>query len=81
MTTGRERDEAGQFVARRDPEDVLETMTPGEPHTASELSGAVGWPRRSVFDALDRLNDTGRVKKKKVTARTVLWIRPPEDSA
>ena len=81
MTTDRERDETGQFVARRDSEEVIESMTPGEPHTASELADVVGWPRRSVFDALDSLHEAGRVNKRKVSARTVLWTRPPEGSA
>ena len=81
MTIDRDRDDNGQFVARRDPENVFESMTPGEPHTASELAETVGWPRRSVFDALDHLHDADRVRKKKVTSRTVLWIRPSEGSA
>jgi predicted transcriptional regulator len=80
MPPDRERNEAGEFVTRRDPEDIFEVMTPGEPHTASELADLIGWPRRSVFDALNGLADANRVTKKKVTARTVIWIRSSEES-
>lgn len=80
MPTDRERNETGQFVAQRDPGDVVESMAPGEPHTASELAETLGWPRRSVFDALADLHERGAVNKKQVNARTVIWTRPGPES-
>ena len=79
MPADRERNETGQFVVQRDSEDVLESMAPGEPHTASELAEVLGWPRRSVFDRLATLHEDDRIDKKQVNARTVIWTRPEQD--
>jgi DNA-binding IclR family transcriptional regulator len=79
MPADRERNETGQFVVQRDSEDLLESMAPGEPHTASELAEVLDWPRRSVFDRLATLHEDDRVDKKQVNARTVIWTRPEQD--
>jgi hypothetical protein len=79
MPADRERNETGQFVVQRDSEDLLESMAPGEPHTASELAEVLGWPRRSVFDRLATLHEDDRIDKKQVNARTVIWTRPEQD--
>ena len=81
MSDERVRNDAGQFVAQRDPETLAESMTPGEPYTTTELAEAVGWPRRSAYDALATLHDAERVNKKQVNARTIIWTRPAEGPA
>ncbi|WP_433630984.1 hypothetical protein [Halomicrococcus sp. NG-SE-24] len=70
----RERDEGGEFVQERKPEDVLEVMEPLEPYMTSEIADALDWPRRSAFNVLDGLADEGKIRKKKPEARRVIWI-------
>ncbi|RBI60518.1 hypothetical protein DMJ13_18695 [halophilic archaeon] len=71
----RERNEGGEFVQERKPEDVLEVIEPLEPYMTSEVADALDWPRRSAFNVLDDLADEGKIRKKKPEARRVIWIR------
>ena len=80
MSADRERNESGQYVTRRDPDDVFESMNAGEPYTTTEISELVGWPRRSAYAALASLHESGTINKKQANSRLVMWIRPLEDS-
>jgi DNA-binding MarR family transcriptional regulator len=80
MKRERPRNESGQYVATRSPEDVLEAMDPHEPYTTGELAGGLGWPRRTVYELLTGLEEQGRVRKKKPEPRRAIWIRT-EDTA
>ena len=79
MNENRARNEAGQFVATRSADDILDTMTPLEPYSARELAETLGWPRRTVHKLLSELHDEGRVRRKKTGHRTVIWIRPERE--
>jgi len=84
MSEDRTRNNAGQFVATRSPDDLIEVMEPLEPYSAGELAENIDWPYRTVHKILADLEEAGRVRKKKTGHRTVIWIRPQptsEDSA
>ncbi|SHL61164.1 hypothetical protein SAMN05444342_4250 [Haladaptatus paucihalophilus DX253] len=72
----RERNEGGEYVQERKPEDALAAMDPGEPYMTSEVANALDWPRRSTYTVLDHLAEDGKIRKKKPEARRVIWIRP-----
>lgn len=78
MAEDRTRNEAGQFVTTRSPEDVFAAMNPLEPYTTGELAEMLNWPRRTVYQALSELADAGRLRKKKPEPRRVIWIRPED---
>ena len=76
MSEDRARNNAGQFVATRSPDELLDAMEPLEPYSASELAEEIEWPYRTVHKILADLEAAGRVRKKKTGHRTVIWIRP-----
>lgn len=78
MDHDRPRNDAGQYVATRRPEDVFNAMEPLEPYTTGELAESLGWPRRSVYKALTELAEDGTIRKKKPEPRRAIWIRPEE---
>jgi DNA-binding MarR family transcriptional regulator len=70
----RKRDSAGRYTSTRDPADVLNVMDPLEPYTTGELADALGWPNRTVYEALDDLAEDGEIRKKKTDPRRVIWM-------
>jgi hypothetical protein len=74
------RNNAGQFVKTRSPDDVYDAMNPAEPYTTGELTDVLGWPQRSVYQALDDLANAGEIRKKKTGPRQAIWIRPEEQT-
>lgn len=80
MGENRPRDDSGQYVATRSPDEVLDAMDVLEPYTTGELAGELGWPRRTVYELLSTLEEREDVRKKKPEPRRAIWIRP-EDSA
>lgn len=74
MADERERDGDGRYTVERDAEELLDAMTPQEPHTTGELADALGWPRRTVYNHLSALEKDGRLRKKKPEARRAIWI-------
>lgn len=62
------------------PEDVLavfdERDDPSEPLTAPEIADTLNASRRTVFDRLEELRDSGDVASKKVGARGRVWWVP-----
>ena len=80
MSDDRDRDEGGKFVNSRDPSDVFEAMDPLEPYTSGELADVMGWPRRTVYEALQTLSEDGLIRKKKPEPRRAIWIKTDETS-
>ena len=78
MSDGRDRDEGGKFTKSRDPSDVFEAMDPLEPYTSGELADVMGWPRRTVYEALQTLSEDGLIRKKKPEPRRAIWIKSDE---
>ena len=80
MTTERGRDTKGQFVPTHDATiaDVFRAMDPLEPYTTRELADTLGMPRRSAYEYLEELADTGQIRKKKPEPRRAIWIRPED---
>lgn len=76
MGDDRHRNESGQYVATRSPDDVLEAMEPLEPYTTGELADKLDWPRRTVYELLTTLEEQEDVRKKKPEPRRAIWIRP-----
>ena len=44
--------------------------------TATEVAGQVSIARRSVYDRLKKLEDSGELRSKKVGGRTTVWWYP-----
>ena len=80
MGENRPRNDSGQYITTRLPDDVLAAMEPLEPYTTGELADNLGWPRRTVYELLTTLEERGDVRKKKPEPRRAIWIRP-EDTA
>jgi DNA-binding Lrp family transcriptional regulator len=53
----------------------------GEPLTTSEVTERLDVSRRSVYDRLERLVDSGHLRTKKVDSRGRVWWRPDEARA
>jgi PAS domain S-box-containing protein len=58
---------------------VFETVEPGTPLTTSEVTDALDVGRRSTYDRLERLVDSGRLETKEVGARGRVWWVPVAD--
>jgi predicted ArsR family transcriptional regulator len=76
MTNDRERTEQGQYAEQVTAEDALELFTDHEPRTASEVAEQLGVVRRTAYNKLATLEEQGKLKKKKVGGRAVVWWRP-----
>ena len=67
------------------PEDILavfdERDDPSEPLTAPEIAGALNASRRTVFDRLEELRESGAVTSKKIGARGRVWWIPTDPNA
>ena len=77
MTPGEQRNERGQFVSEHGiaADKVFEAMAQLEPYTTAELADSLNAPRRTVYKYLEELHDEGRIRKKKLNQRRVIWIR------
>ena len=53
----------------------------GEPRTTSEVAERLDLGRRSTYDRLDRLVDSGHLRTKKVGASARVWWRVPDPTA
>ena len=62
-------------------ESLRETLalfdSPGRPLTTNEVAERLDLGRRSTYNRLDRLVDSGRLETKKVGASARVWWRPP----
>ncbi|ELY85004.1 helix-turn-helix domain-containing protein [Natrinema altunense] len=80
MDEDRERNARGQFTAEHDvtAEAIYETMEPLEPYTSREIADKLDVPRRTAYEFLTDLADSGRIRKKKTEPRRAIWIRPAD---
>jgi predicted ArsR family transcriptional regulator len=69
----RERSDDGTYAETVTPEDVLALFTDAEPRTATEVSDELGIVRRTALNKLNELAEEGRIHKKKVGSRAVVW--------
>jgi predicted ArsR family transcriptional regulator len=69
----RERSDDGTYAETVTPEDVLALFTDAEPRTATEVSDELGIVRRTALNKLNGLAEEGRIHKKKVGSRAVVW--------
>lgn len=71
----RERNDQGQFTGTVTDEKVLvavRTVAP-EPATATEVGEELGVTRKAAWEHLTTLHEEGRVERKKVGGRSVVW--------
>lgn len=73
----RERDESGQYVEEVTPEQIVEVFRAAEVPvlTAREVAEQVDCSRSAAYNKLESLVEEGRLRKKKVGARAVVYIR------
>jgi len=73
----RERDESGQYVEEVTPEQIVELFAHAEVPvlTASEVAEEVDCSRSAAYNKLEMLVEDGRLRKKTVGARAVVYIR------
>jgi response regulator of citrate/malate metabolism len=74
---GRERDEDGQYIEQITVESVLSVFESAEIPvlTATEVAEAVNCSRPSAYNKLEQLKKQGKLHKKKVGGRAVVYIR------
>jgi DNA-binding MarR family transcriptional regulator len=70
-----DRDDAGQFASRVSDQDVLRALSahPEPVATASDLADPLGVSAETVRRHLSSLSEAGRVERKAVGARAVVW--------
>lgn len=71
----RDRNDKGQFTGSVTDEQVLDavrTVAP-EPATATEVGEELGVTRKAAWEHLTALHEDGRVERKKVGGRSVVW--------
>jgi len=73
----RERDDSGQYTEQVSPERVLNAFDEVDLPvlTASEVAEEIGSSRSAAYNKLETLVDRGKLHKKKVGARAVVYIR------
>lgn len=73
----RERDESGQYVEQVTPEDILSVFETAEVPvlTANEVAEKLGCSRPAAYNKLETLVEQEDLRKKKVGARAVVYIR------
>lgn len=71
--SGREHDKHGHFKAEYADEEFLEAVAANEPAATSEVADEVGIARQSADYRLRKLEDSGRVSKKKV-GNALVWM-------
>ena len=80
MDEDRERNSHGRFTAGHNvtAEDIYEAMEPLEPYTSREIADKLDIPRRTAYEFLNDLADSGQIRKKKPEPRRAIWIRHEE---
>lgn len=72
------RDDAGQYTAKYAEADILAAVREHAPAATREVADAVGFARQNADYRLRRLEDEGKVRRKKV-GPTLVWL-PGEES-
>jgi len=75
---GDDRGGQGRFTAEHSDEDVLKAVRAHEPAGTSEVADELGIARQSADYRLRRLEEDGRVKKKKIAA-SLVWFSAEEN--
>lgn len=60
----------------KNPEEVLDEMSPGEPYTTRELSKSVGWPPKVTQRVLDAVVEDANLYRKNPNPWVTIWIKP-----
>ena len=79
----RERNEQGKFVGTITDAaviDAVRAIAPA-PATASEVADKLGCTRKAAWEHLTALHDDGRIERKKVGGRAVVWWLTDEERA
>lgn len=67
------RDDSGQYTAKYAEADILAAVREHAPAATSEVAAAVGFARQNADYRLRRLEDEGKVRRKKV-GPTLVWL-------
>lgn len=78
MSDTPEPDEKTSEWSRLDDSEILEAMEPGTPAGTGEIADALDAPRRTITRRLNQLADEGRISRKKLNQRTIIWTKPEE---
>lgn len=75
----RERNDSGRYTEQVTPESVLAVFDDSEVPvlTASEVADTLDIARQTAYNKLEALVESGEIRKKKVGARAVVYIRMP----
>lgn len=71
----RERDEQGQYVGTITDDAVLDAVreVAPAPATANDIADALDCTRKAAWEHLTALHDEGRIERRKVGGRAVVW--------
>lgn len=67
------RDDTGRFAAKYDEQDILDAVRENEPAATSEVADTVGFARQNADYRLRRLEEEGKVRRKKV-GPALVWM-------
>lgn len=72
-----QRNDNGQYTGKPEKQRVLDVMQPGEAYTTGEIKDHLDTnaTRRTVYNWLQDLADTGHVHRRKANERLILWWR------
>lgn len=70
-----DRDKRGRFEEKVRLEDVLD-MFNGEPVSATEIADRFDISNRAALNKLEELQEEGKIERKNVGSRAVVWWRP-----
>ena len=72
------RDERGRYASDHTDADVLDAVREHDPAGTSEVAAELGVARQSADQRLRKLEDAGRVHRKKIGAVAVWWLDEEE---
>lgn len=75
----RNRDDQGQYIEKMKGETVLEALDEADDPvmTVTEIAGKLGVSGETARRRLNELHEQGKVQRKEVGARAVVWWRKP----
>ncbi|WP_256684915.1 winged helix-turn-helix domain-containing protein [Halococcus qingdaonensis] len=73
-----ERDERGRYAPDHTDADILEAVREHDPAGTSEVADQLGIARQSADQRLRKLEEAGRVHRKKIGAVAVWWLDDEE---
>lgn len=72
----RSRNELGRFEQKVDIDEILDFFDKCEPATVSDIAHEFGLSNRAALNKLDELHDQGKINRKEVGSRAVVWWKP-----